>query len=202
MGAGVIELPELLVPDAAGWRKWLRKNHESSDGVMLVLTKKGGDVTTLTYDDALDEALCAGWIDGQVRRRDEATVCQRFSPRGPKSMWSARNVGYIAQLESEGRMTRRGRSEVERAKADGRWDVAYAGPATIEVPADFAAAIAARPRAQAMFDVLTSQNRFALLHRLGQLKTAAARDRRIAQYVDMLARGETVYPQKRTHPDD
>lgn len=200
---GIADTPELLVPHAAAWRGWLAENAGSGEAVFLVLAKKGTtSPTTLTYAEALDEALCHGWIDGQVRRRDTATVCQRFSPRGPRSMWSARNVGHIARLEAEGRMAARGRAEVEKAKADGRWEVAYSGPATIEVPHDFAAAIAAAPRAQAMFDVLTSQNRYALLHRLGQLKTAAARERRIVQYVDMLARGETVYPQKRAHPGD
>jgi uncharacterized protein YdeI (YjbR/CyaY-like superfamily) len=198
----IADTPELLVPDAAAWRAWLQANGETADPVFLVLAKKGTTTpTSLTYAEALDEALCEGWIDGQVRRRDEATVCQRFSRRGPRSMWSARNVGYVARLESEGRMRPRGRAEVDRAKADGRWDVAYAGPAAAVVPPELAAAIAAEPRAQAMFDVLTSQNRFALIHRLGQLKTDAARERRIAQYVEMLARGETPYPQKRGHPD-
>lgn len=198
---GIADTPELLVPHAAAWRAWLEHNADDGEAVFLVLAKKGTtSPTSLTYAEALDDALCFGWIDGQVRRRDAATVCQRFSPRGRRSMWSARNVGHVARLEAEGRMSERGRAEVERAKADGRWDVAYAGPATIEVPADLAAAIAADPRARAMFDVLTSQNRFALLHRIGQLKTAAARERRIGQYVDMLARGETIYPQKRTHP--
>lgn len=200
---GIADTPELLLPDAAAWRAWLDEHAETGSPVFLVLAKKGTTApTSLTYAQALDEALCHGWIDGQARRRDDATMCQRYTPRGPRSMWSARNVGYIARLESEGRMAPRGRAEVEKAKADGRWEVAYAGPAAIEVPADFAAAIAAVPRAQSMFEVLTSQNRFALLHRLGQLKTAAARDRRVVQYVEMLARGETVYPQKRTHPDD
>ncbi|MHA3701263.1 YdeI/OmpD-associated family protein [Jatrophihabitans sp. YIM 134969] len=202
-GSSIQDTPELLVPDVAAWRGWLERNAETGSAVFLVLAKKGHtEPTSLTYAEALMEALCHGWIDGQVRRRDDATVNQRFSPRGPRSMWSARNVGYVAQLEAEGRMAARGRAEVEKAKADGRWDVAYAGPATMQVPEDFAAAVRANPRAQAMFDVLTSQNRFALLHRLGQLKTAAARERRIVQYVDMLARGDTAYPQKRGHPDD
>lgn len=206
MGLGttaISDTPELLLPDAAAWRAWLEENAATGAAVFLVLAKKGTAApTSLTYAEALDEALCHGWIDGQARGRDDTTRCQRFSPRGPRSMWSARNVGHVARLEAEGRMAPRGRDEVEKAKADGRWEVAYAGPATIEVPADVAAAIAAVPRAQAMFEVLTSQNRFALLHRLGQLKTAAARERRIVQYVEMLARGETVYPQKRGHPDD
>ncbi len=192
-----IELPELLLPDATAWRAWLEGNHASSSGVWLVLHKKGGSVTALTYALALDEALCFGWIDGQAKRRDDGSTFQRFTPRGPKSIWSLRNVGYIDRLEAEGRMRDAGRVAVEAAKADGRWERAYAGPANAVVPDDLAAAIAANPSAQAMFDVLTSQNRFALIFRLSQLKTDAGRKRRIQATVDMLARHEAPYPQKR-----
>lgn len=192
-----VELPELLLPDPEHWRAWLEENHASSPGVWLVLHKKGGTVTTLTWATALDEALCYGWIDGQAKRRDDESSLQRFTPRGPRSMWSLRNVGHIGRLEAEGKMRDAGRVAVELAKADGRWERAYAGPATAVVPDDLAAAIAANPDAQAMFDVLTSQNRFALIFRTNQLKTAAGRERRIAAFVDMLARQEAPYPQKR-----
>lgn len=192
-----VDLPELLLPDAAQWRVWLEANHAGSTGVWLVLHKKGGSVTTLTYAGALDEALCFGWIDGQARKRDAESSFQRFSPRGPKSIWSMRNVGYIDRLEAEGKMTDAGRAAVEQAKSDGRWERAYAGPATAVVPDDLAAAIAENARAQAMFDVLTSQNRYALIFRLSQLKTEAGRKKRIAAFVDMLARHESPYPQKR-----
>ncbi|WP_458116298.1 YdeI/OmpD-associated family protein [Arthrobacter sp. D2-10] len=191
------ELPELLLPDPQQWRDWLEENHASSPGVWLVLHKKGGSVTTLTWATALDEALCFGWIDGQAKKRDDESSLQRFTPRGPRSMWSLRNVGHIERLETEGKMRDAGRAAVESAKADGRWERAYAGPATAVVPDDLAAAIAADPDAQAMFDVLTSQNRFALIFRLGQLKTVAGRERRIAAFVEMLARHEAPYPQKR-----
>lgn len=191
------ELPELLLPGAPEWREWLEGKHASSPGVWLVLHRKGGTVTTLTYAQALDEALCFGWIDGQARRRDDGSTFQRFTPRGPKSMWSLRNVGYIERLEAEGRMHDAGRTAVTRAKEDGRWERAYAGPAGAVVPDDLAAAIAANADAQAMFDVLTSQNRFALIFRLGQLKTEAGRRKRIEAFVEMLARHEAPYPQKR-----
>jgi len=192
------DVPELTVADAAAWRAWLGDHHDEQRGVWLVLANKGTtEPTNLTYAEAVDEALCHGWIDGQARRRDGSTRLQRFTPRRARSPWSARNVGIIARLVAEGRMHPAGLAEVERAKADGRWDAAYAGPASAEVPADLAAALAAEPQAQAMFDILTSQNRFAVLHRVGGARRADTRARRIEQFVAMLARRETIYPQKR-----
>ena len=190
------ELEELVVPDADAWRAWLVSHHETTPGVWLAVGKKGGDVTALTRDQAVDEVLCFGWIDGQARSRDDGSYWQRMTPRGPRSMWSAINVGHVERLEKAGRMQPAGRAAVEAAKADGRWDAAYAGPATAEVPADLAAAIAADPAAQAMFDVLTSSNRFALIHRLNAVKREETRTRKIGEFVAMLARGETPYPQK------
>ena len=190
------ELEELLVPDPPAWRAWLEEHHDSSPGVWLVLTKKGGTQTTMTWATALDEALCFGWIDGQARKRDAETSLQRMTPRRPRSMWSARNVAHVERLEREGRMTPAGRAAVEAAKADGRWEAAYAPPSEAVVPDDLAAAIAADPAAQAMFDVLTKTNRYALIHRLGQAKRPETRERRIAAFVAMLARQETPYPQK------
>jgi len=192
-----IELEELLVKDGNAWRAWLAAHAAESPGVWLILHKKGGTVTELDYDAALDEALCFGWIDGQSRSRDAESYFQRMTPRGRRSIWSARNVGHIGRLESEGRMTDAGRSAVEAAKADGRWEAAYAGPADSVVPADLAAAIAAVPEAQAMFDVLTSQNRFALIHRTNLVKRADTRERKIAGFVEMLARHEAPYPQRK-----
>lgn len=190
--------PQLIVRDAAAWRTWLAENVDEQAGVWLVLAKKGTtDPTGLSYAAALEEALCHGWIDGQARRRDEGTYVQRFTQRRRRSMWSQRNVGNVERLTAEGRMHRQGLSEVARAKADGRWEAAYAGPATAEIPADLTEALAARPEAQAMFENLTSQNRFAVLHRLGAAKRQETRARRIEQCVDMLARGETFYPQRK-----
>ncbi|WP_034269296.1 YdeI/OmpD-associated family protein [Haloechinothrix halophila] len=193
------ELEELTVAGPAAWRDWLSEHHATSPGVWLVLAKKGTtEPTCLRYDQALDEALCHGWVDGQVRRRDEATYLQRFTPRRPRSTWSKRNVRIIERLRAEGRMHPAGVAEVERAKADGRWDAAYDGSTTMSVPADLTAALAEEPEAQAMFDVLTSRNRYAILHRITTAKRPETRARRIDQFVAMLARGETLYPQRRT----
>ncbi|MET1063966.1 MAG: YdeI/OmpD-associated family protein, partial [Arthrobacter sp.] len=194
------ELEELLVKDAAQWRAWLEHHHAESPGVWLVLHKKGGAVTELDYEAALQEALCFGWIDGQGRRRDGESSFQRMTRRGPKSVWSARNVERVARLEAAGRMAPAGRAAVDSAKADGRWEAAYSGASTAELPADLAAAIAAEPRAQAMFDVLTSVNRYALIYRTNGVKQAATRARKIAGFVEMLARQETPYPQKKRPP--
>jgi uncharacterized protein YdeI (YjbR/CyaY-like superfamily) len=153
-------LQELVVEDAPAWRAWLDAHHAEEDAVWLVLAKKGTtEPTTLTYDQALEEALCFGWIDGQGRRRDDSTSLQRFTPRRRRSTWSKRNVGIAERLIEEKRMRPAGLAEIERAKADGRWEAAYAGLATIEVPPDLADALAAEPRARAMFETLTSRNR-------------------------------------------
>ena len=191
------ELPELLVPDAEAWLAWLAENHATSRGVWLVLHKKGGSVTGLGYDQALDGALRFGWVDGQIGRRDEGSYVTRFTPRGPKSKWSRNNVANVERLEEAGLMTEAGRAVVNSAKADGRWEAAYSGQASAEVPQDLADAIAADPDAQAMFDVLTSVNRFALIYRTESVKKPETRARKIAEFVAMLARHETIYPQKR-----
>lgn len=197
----MVQTPELLVAGTAAWREWLAASHASSDGVRLVLAKQGTrEPTSLTYDDALTEALRFGWIDGQRTGRDDATYCVRFTPRRARSPWSARNVGIAERLIAEGRMEPAGLAEIERAKADGRWDRAYGGSATIEPPDDLLAALAASPPAQAVWDVLTRTNRFAVIYRVLEAKRPETRSRRIAQYVEMLARGDTPYPQKR-RPD-
>ncbi|GGK29030.1 hypothetical protein GCM10010124_22250 [Pilimelia terevasa] len=190
------DLDELIVADAGALRAWLAAHHATSTGVWLALTRKGGTVTTLTWQQAVDEALCAGWIDGQGRKRDQETSWIRFTPRRARSAWSQRNVANVARLEAQGRMLPAGRAAVEAAKADGRWAAAYAPPSEAQVPADLAAAIAAVPAARAMFDVLTSANRFALIHRVNAVKRAETRERKIGECVAMLARHETPYPQK------
>jgi uncharacterized protein YdeI (YjbR/CyaY-like superfamily) len=190
------DLAELVVADAEALRAWLVDHHATSPGVWLALTKKGGTVTTLTWQQAVDEGLCFGWIDGQARKRDEATSWIRFTPRRPRSSWSQRNVAHVARLEAQGRMLPSGRAAVEAAMADGRWAAAYAPPSEAEVPADLMAAVAADPAARAMFDVLTKTNRFALIHRLNSVKRAQTRERKISEFVAMLSRHETIYPQK------
>jgi uncharacterized protein YdeI (YjbR/CyaY-like superfamily) len=197
-----VRTPNWLSLDARAWREWLGRNHADPAGVMLVLAKKGTtSPTSLTYDQALEEAICFGWIDGQVRRRDERTYFQRFTPRRARSRWSKRNTTLAERLISEGRMQASGIAEVERAKADGRWEAAYAGPATARVPDDLAAALAAEPKAMTMFRRLTSQNRYAILHRIEAVKRPETRARKIAEFVAMLARGETVHPQTRRNKD-
>ena len=190
------ELEELVVQDAGALRAWLTDHHATSPGVWLALTKKGGTATSLTWQQAVDEALCVGWIDGQARTRDAQTSFVRFTPRRPRSRWSRRNVENVARLTAEGRMLPAGVAAVEAARADGRWAAAYAPPSESEVPSDLADAIAAVPAAQAMFDVLTRTNRFALIHRLGAVKRPETRQRKIAEFVAMLARQETPHPQK------
>jgi uncharacterized protein YdeI (YjbR/CyaY-like superfamily) len=198
-----IEPSELILADAAEWRRWLAEHHDTAAEAWLVLARKGTTgPTTLSHDQALDEALCQGWIDGQVHGRDPGTFYQRFTPRRAGSTWSKRNVEHVARLLAQRRMCPAGLAEVERAKADGRWAAAYAGPATVEVPTDLLDALAAVPRAQAMFDILTSQNRYAILLRLHGAKREETRARRIQGFIEMLARGETIYPQRRALDDD
>lgn len=194
------ELPELLVADAQAWRIWLAEHYAASAGIWLVLHNKGGSVTQLTYAAALDEALCVGWIDGQVARRDEGSHLQRFTPRRARSPGSARNVGHIQRLRVEGRMQPAGEAAFAAASADGRVDRAYAGLATMQLPDELLAAVAADPSAQAMFDVLTKTNLFAIYYRVNEAKRAETRARRIADFVAMLARGETPHAQKKRPP--
>jgi uncharacterized protein YdeI (YjbR/CyaY-like superfamily) len=196
------DLEVLLVADAAAWHDWLAENHAMPGGIWLVLAKKGTtSPTSISYDQALEQALRFGWIDGQVKRRDEATFQQRFTPRRARSKWSRNNVENVARLTDQGLMHPAGLAAVEAAKADGRWEAAYAGPATMDVPADFTEALAASPDAAAMFDVLTSQNRYAIMFRLSGIKRADTRARRIVQYVEMLERGETLHPQRAQRRD-
>lgn len=186
---------DLVLPDAAAWRSWLDEHEDDPDGVWLVLAKKGTtEPTTLTYDQALDEALCSGWIDGQKRGRDAGTFRQRFTPRRRASLWSQRNIGLVAALTESGRMRPRGQAEIDRARADGRWDRAYAGAATVTVPDDLRAALDAEPTAAALFAELDATNRYAVLHRVVTAPSDTARANRITKLVGGLSRGETPYP--------
>lgn len=192
------ELPELLVADVSSWHKWLADNHSGHAGVFLVLAKKGTlDPTSLRYDEALEVALCHGWIDGRVGRRDEATYRQRFTPRRSRSSWSRRNVEKVARLQQDGRMQPAGLAAVQAAKANGRWERAYAGSATIEVPDDLRAALAEDGRAAATFAELSAQNRYAILYRIGEARRSETRARRIADFVAALAAGKTPHRQSR-----
>ncbi|MEO9248777.1 YdeI/OmpD-associated family protein [Citricoccus nitrophenolicus] len=191
------EEPEILIlADTAAWRSWLDEHEDSSDGVWLLHAKKGVRTpTSLTYQPALLEALCSGWIDGQRAAVDATTFRQRYTPRRKASLWSQRNVTLVAELIAAGRMRARGQSEIDRAKADGRWERAYAGPASATVPEDLSAALEASPAAAAAFAGLNGQNRYAVLHRIHTAPSPTSRANRLVKLVGMLERGETPYPQ-------
>jgi len=178
------------------WRAWLSEHHDESPGVWLVLAKSGtSSPTELSYDEALEEAICFGWIDGQLGRRDAATFRRRFTRRKAQSPWSRRNVDIAGRMSAAGRMHPSGDAEMQRAKDDGRWEAAYAGQASMEVPDDLATALKVNPQARAMFELLTGSNRYSVLYRITTAKRADTRARRVEQLVDMLARGETIHPQ-------
>lgn len=180
--------------DAAAFHDWLAQNHDREPEVWMQIFKVGSGKPSVTWKDAIPVALAWGWIDGVKKSLDEASFLQRFTPRGPKSSWSEINVANAERLIAEGRMQPSGLKHVEAAKADGRWEKTYRVSGA-EVPADLQAAIDAEPAAAALFAVLTSQNRFALIHRTNALKTEAGRKKKIADLVAMLARGETLYQQ-------
>ncbi len=180
------ELPLIELPHRDAWRQWLHENHATAEGVALKFAKKGAPRQTVTQSEAIDEALCFGWIDGQIGRLDEHYYKTRFTPRRPRSRWSLINTRKAEMLIEQGLMQPAGLREVERAQADGRWDAAY-NQGTDAPPEDFAAALAANPAAQAFYDSLSGQNKFAFSFRLGGIKRPETRARRIEEYVQMLA---------------
>ena len=176
------------------FRAWLREHHDASPGIWLKVAKKGSGIASVTYDQAVEVALTFGWIDGQARPGDESFYLQGFTRRRPRSPWSRRNRERAEALIEAGAMEPSGLAEVERARADGRWDRAYPGPRTAEPPSDLLTALAARPAAKDVFDTLNSANRFAILYRIQDAKRPETRARRIATFVDMLERGERLHP--------
>ncbi|QYO77019.1 YdeI/OmpD-associated family protein [Devosia salina] len=180
--------------DFDAFYSWLSQNHQDADEVWIRIFRKGSGRPTITPVEAIEAVLCWGWIDAIKKSWDEVSFVQRYCPRRPKSVWSQVNRDNVARLTEAGLMTEFGLVHVEAAKADGRWDAAY--KTTQEPPADLLAAIAANPAAQKTYAGLTAQNRFALTFRTISLKTEAGRKKRIGEFVDMLARGETIYPQK------
>jgi uncharacterized protein YdeI (YjbR/CyaY-like superfamily) len=187
------DVPPLSVSSAAAWRQWLESEHATSTGVWLKIVRKGGAEAGISYPEALLEALCFGWIDGQKRGLDTNHWLQRFSPRKPGSRWSKINTEHATALIATDRMRPAGQREVDAARADGRWDAAYAGQRTIEVPADLAQALAANREAAAFFATISSQNRYAIVYRIGTVKRPETRARKIARYVAMLAAHETIH---------
>jgi uncharacterized protein YdeI (YjbR/CyaY-like superfamily) len=180
---------------AAEWEGWLISHHEASAGIWMKLAKKGGGAETVTYAQAIEVALCFGWIDGRKGALDEVHWLQRFTPRGARSKWSRINRDKAQELIEAGRMHPAGLRQVELAQADGRWEAAYEGQRTITVPPDLEQALADNEAARAFFGELNGANRYAILYRIADAKRAETRARRIATYVAMLAEHKTIHPQ-------
>nr|WP_204264030.1 YdeI/OmpD-associated family protein [Geodermatophilus normandii] len=183
------DLPVLAFPDQAAFEEWLEAEHATAPGCYVKLAKKGAGVQSVTRDEMVESLLCFGWIDGRSNSVDERWWLTRVTPRRPRSVWSRKNVGIVGELTAAGRMRPAGIAQVEAARADGRWDRAYAGPATITVPDDLAAALAAEPAAQEAFAGLDGTNRYAVLWRVHTAATPATRAKRIAAIVAKLAEG-------------
>ena len=186
-------LPIRAFPDVAAWEAWLADQPRSSPGVWLKLAKTSAGVASVPRAEAIDGALCHGWIDGQLNPYDDDWWLIRFTPRKARGKWSEKNRVRAIELMAEGRVAPSGQAEIEAAKADGRWEAAYAPAATIGVPDDLAAALDAEPKARAFFDTLTGANRYAILYRVHEAKKAETRAARIAKFVAMCARGETLH---------
>ena len=181
--------------DARSFYAWLGQHHATDDEIWIKIHKRGSGLASITAKEAIDVVLCWGWIDAIRKGFDDRSFLQRYTPRGKKSIWSQINVGNVARLIREGRMTRYGLIHVESAKADGRWARAYGSGKAMKIPVDLQAAIDAEPKARQMLEKLSAQNRFALAFRMHHLKTEAGRRKRIEVFVAMLMRGETIYPQ-------
>lgn len=190
-------LPVLLFEHEQAWADWLHAHHATAPGAWLRLAKRGAALRSLSYAEALDGALCYGWIDSQKQRYDEGSWVQKFTPRGAKSVWSKINRDKVQALTAAGRMRPAGLLAVERAQADGRWDAAYDSPRNATVPDDLQAALDRDPAALASFAALDGANRYAVLFRVHAARTPAARAAKVAALVAMLARGETLHPPRR-----
>lgn len=186
------EQPVLFFATPADLEDWLEEHGEASDGIWLKFAKKASGIQSVVYAEALDVALCHGWIDGQVQRLDDDHYLQRFTPRRARSKWSTRNRGKAEELIGQGRMRPPGLREIERARADGRWDEAYDSPAIATVPDDFQAALDAVPAAREFFESLGSTKRYAFLYRIADAKRPETRAKRIAEYVTLLRQGKTL----------
>jgi len=190
------DLPLLTFADAQSLERWLDEQGEASAGAWLRFAKEGAPVTTVSKSDAIDCALAHGWVEGQLGRVDAHFFKTRFTPRRPRSAWSKANRERVERLEDAGRMHPRGRAQVDRAKADGRWAAAYAGQSEAAPDADLNAALDAEPSARDLFDALDAANRFAILYRVQQARTPDRRAAKIAEMVAMLSRGDTLHPRK------
>lgn len=187
-------LPQLTFASQKAWEKWLKTNHLSSSGIWLQLAKKDSATPSVTYAEAIEIALCYGWIDGQKQAHSDEAWLQKFTPRGKKSIWSKINREKALALMADGRMQAQGLAEVERAKTDGRWEQAYDSPSRATVPPDLEAALKKNTRAKAFFATLEGRNRYAILWRVQTAKKAETRAKRIALFIEMLERGEKIHP--------
>lgn len=187
------DLPTMTFASQADWETWLEAQHSNTRGVWIKIAKKATGIPSVTYAEALESALCYGWIDGQKASFDETYFLQKFTPRRPKSGWSRVNCEKVTALIAEGRMRPAGLREMERAQADGRWDTAYEPQSTISVPDDLQRELDANPDAQAFFNTLDSRNRYAILYRLQTAKKAETRAARLQKFVAMLAEGRKIY---------
>jgi uncharacterized protein YdeI (YjbR/CyaY-like superfamily) len=187
------DLPVLSFADQAAFEEWLEAEHQNSPGIYVRIGKKGAPLPSLAQAEMIESLLCFGWIDGRVNRYDEHSFLTRVTPRRAKSIWSQKNVAWVAELIAAGRMRPAGLAAVEAAQADGRWERAYAGSATITVPDDLAAALATDPRAAREFEALDATNRYAVLWRVHTATTPAGRAKRIADCVQMLAEGRRFH---------
>ena len=195
--SAALDLPMKLFKAPATWETWLKSHHAKSAGIWMQIAKKNSGIASVNYQEALDVALCYGWIDGQRRSYDEHSFVQRFTPRGPSSIWSKINTGKADALIQAGRMQPAGLAAIEVAKASGRWESAYQSWSNRDVPPDLQAALDAKPNAKAFFETLGGQNRYAIIFRVTTAKKPETRARRIADFVQMLERKETIYPQRK-----
>ncbi len=190
--ANPAEYPILPFESKQAWAKWLGKHHNQADGIWLKFAKKNSGIPSLTYDEAVDVALCYGWIDGQMKGLDDKYWLQKFTPRRPKSLWSKINTEKAQRLIASGEMRPAGLEAIEAAKQDGRWEAAYSSQKNMTVPEDFQSALKKNKKAKAFFATLSGANRYAILFRIETAKRAETRARRIQQFVDMLERGEKL----------
>jgi uncharacterized protein YdeI (YjbR/CyaY-like superfamily) len=198
--AGRRDLPVIAFKSQPAFEAWLASQPADSRGLWLKIAKKSSGIVSISRDEAVDAALCHGWIDGQLDSFDDDYWLIRFTPRQSTSIWSEKNRARALELVALGAMRPSGLREIDRAKTDGRWDRAYAGASTAKVPDDLRAALAKNKKAAAFFETLDAKNRYAILHRTHIAKKAETRAARIAKFVAMLARGETIHPQKAKAP--
>jgi uncharacterized protein YdeI (YjbR/CyaY-like superfamily) len=187
------ELPVISFESGDSWEEWLGQNHDTSSGIWLRFFKKGSGIRTIVYAEAVDVALCYGWIDGQAKSCDENSYFQRFTPRRPRSIWSKRNIGNVMRLEEAGKMKKAGLKAVEAAKADGRWDQAYDSPVNMSAPDDFVNELKKDPKAFAFFESLNKTNKYAIGWRLQTAKKAETREKRMKQIIELLSNEKKIH---------